>query len=109
MKKNITLKAILAISAGILLSSSCSKEKSPTTGWSYRDPKNGGFDVSPVDEQETGPNLVLVEGGTMTMGRVEDDLKYEWDSIPRRVTLSSFYIDETEVANVDYQGVLCFG
>ena len=50
-------------------------------------------------EQETGPGLIFVEGGTFTMGSVEDDLTYSWDNIPRRTTVSSFYMDETEVTN----------
>ena len=33
------------------------------------------------------------------MGRVDEDLKYNWDNIPRRVTVSSFYLDEAEVTN----------
>ena len=36
------------------------------------------------------------------MGRVEQDVMYEWDNIPRRQTVSSFYMDETEVRNIDY-------
>ncbi|MGB1945093.1 MAG: SUMF1/EgtB/PvdO family nonheme iron enzyme, partial [Flavobacteriales bacterium] len=34
-----------------------------------------------------------------TMGQVDDDLNYAWDNIPRRVSVSSFYMDETEVTN----------
>jgi gliding motility-associated lipoprotein GldJ len=37
------------------------------------------------------------------MGRVQDDVMYEWNAVPRRVTLSSFYMDETEVRNIDYR------
>jgi sulfatase modifying factor 1 len=37
------------------------------------------------------------------MGRVQDDVMYEWNSVPRRVTVSSFYMDETEVRNIDYR------
>jgi hypothetical protein len=29
----------------------------------------GGFEVVPYEEQETGPGLVLVTGGTFVMGR----------------------------------------
>ena len=36
------------------------------------------------------------------MGRVEQDVMYEWDNIPRKQTVASFYLDETEVRNVDY-------
>ncbi|MFN8165822.1 MAG: SUMF1/EgtB/PvdO family nonheme iron enzyme [Bacteroidia bacterium] len=85
-----------------LFLASCGKEKSSVTGWNYNDPKNGGFEVVPYDEQETGPGLVLVEGGTFSMGRTEQDITLDWNNIPRRVTVSSFYIDETEVANVHY-------
>ena len=76
---------------------------STTTGWAYNDPENGGFEVNTASEQETGPGLVLIEGGTFTMGRTQDDVLYEWNNIPRRVTISSFYIDETEIRNVDYR------
>ncbi|MEM9022851.1 MAG: gliding motility lipoprotein GldJ [Bacteroidota bacterium] len=78
---------------------SCGYEKSSITGWNYNDSKNGGFEKAPFEEQETGPNLVLIEGGTFTMGRVEQDVNYDWNNIPRRVTVSSFYMDETEISN----------
>lgn len=81
---------------------SCTNERSPITGWAYNDPSNGGFEKVPYEEQETGPGLVLIEGGTFTMGRNETDVTYEWNNVPRRVTVSSFYMDETEVSNFAY-------
>jgi gliding motility-associated lipoprotein GldJ len=36
------------------------------------------------------------------MGRVEQDVMYEWDNVPRKQTVSSFYLDITEVTNKDY-------
>ena len=79
---------------------------SSTTGWSYNDPDNGGFEVVLGAEQQTGPGLVLIEGGTFTMGRVVEDVMYDWNNVPRRVTVSSFYMDETEIKNVDYREYL---
>ena len=76
---------------------------STTTGWTYNDPENGGFEVKTAVDQETGPGLTLIEGGTFTMGKTQDDVLYEWNNIPRRVTISSFYMDLTEVRNVDYR------
>ena len=76
---------------------------SSTTGWNLNDKKWGGFEKSPNAQQITGPNLVLVEGGTFVMGATEEDLTYENNNIQRRVTVSSFYMDETEVTNLDYQ------
>jgi len=92
----------LMLIAGISILASCQKERSNITGWNYNDPDNGGFEVVPYEEQETGPGLVFVQGGTFTMGRVEDDINYDWNNQPRRVTVSSFYIDETEVTNFNY-------
>jgi len=86
----------------LLMLSSCAKEHSPVTGWAYNDPDNGGIEKVPYEEQETGPGLVLIEGGTFTMGRTEQDVTYEWNNVPRRVTVSSFYMDETEVSNFAY-------
>lgn len=103
--KSFIPKAALAVGV-ITMASSCSKERSNTTGWNYNDPKNGGFEVTDYDGQETGPGLVFIEGGTFVMGRVEQDVRYDWNNVPRRVTVSSFYMDETEVTNVDYREYL---
>ena len=84
-----------------LVLSSCKKQKSATTGWEYNNPKNGGFSVAEFGGQLTGPGLVLVQGGTFTMGSNYDDPMYEWDNIPRKVTIKTFYLDETEVSNLD--------
>ena len=103
IKSNIYLIVAIAL-LGVL--GSCKGKQSATTGWNYDDPKNGGFEYGNFVEQQTGPGLVLVEGGTFTMGRVQDDVLYEWNSVPRRVTVSSFYMDQTEVRNVDYREYL---
>lgn len=86
----------------LTMATSCVQETSSVTGWEYNNPENGGFQVIPYTEQETGPGLILIEGGTFTMGRVEQDVMYDWNNIPRRVTVSSFYMDETEVSNINY-------
>lgn len=92
----------MALFLGTLFFASCGYERSGVTGWNYNDSKNGGFQKVPYEEQETGPGLVLIEGGTFTMGRIEQDVMYDWYNVPRRVTVSSFYMDETEVRNFDW-------
>ena len=76
---------------------------SRTTGWSYNDEATGNIPNLSGYEQEAGPGLVFIQGGTFTMGRVEEDVMYKWDNTPRRVTVASFYMDETEVSNQDYR------
>ena len=111
MKVRALLASVLFLF--ILFLGACSKKginesggASTTTGWEYNNTENGGFEVVQKYEPETGPGLVFVEGGSFTMGRVEQDLNYDWNNIPRRVTVSSFYMDETEVRNVDYREYL---
>jgi formylglycine-generating enzyme len=97
-KTNIILPLLLAA----FIVSSCSKEVSRSTGWNFNDPKFGGFEVAASQEQKVGPGLVAIEGGTFLMGAANEDLMFEWNNIPRRVTVASFYMDQTEVSNLDY-------
>ncbi len=98
--------SILAILTAMLVSCSSNSQVSQTTGWDYNSPDNGGFEVVLDFEQQTGPGLVFVEGGTYVMGRSEQDVVYDWNNVARRVTVTSFYMDETEVRNVDYREYL---
>jgi gliding motility-associated lipoprotein GldJ len=107
MKSKINNFKVLSIFVVVtVFLGACQKERSATTGWNQNDSKNGGFEVASWEGQETGPGLVFVEGGTFTMGRVEQDVRYDWDNISRRATVSSFYMDETEVTNVDFREYL---
>lgn len=105
MKITVNILSALLI-VGAMFFTSCENQTSSTTGWNYNDPDYGGFEYVDYYGQETGPGLVLVEGGTFSMGQVEQDVLYDWNNIPRRVTVSSFYMDETEVRNVDYREYL---
>lgn len=84
-------------------SSSGNSGASNITGWAYNDPDWGGFEYKSGYEQETGPGLVFIEGGTFIQGRVEQDIIWGMDNTPRRVTVSSFYIDECEISNANYR------
>ncbi|MFM7221808.1 MAG: SUMF1/EgtB/PvdO family nonheme iron enzyme [Bacteroidota bacterium] len=109
------MKNLLYVTAVVILFSACKgglpfvkkkMETSSVTGWNYNDRKMGGFYTSPVQEQSTGPGLVFVQGGTYTMGAADEDVMGDWNNVPRRVTVSSFYIDKSEVANIHYREYL---
>jgi sulfatase modifying factor 1 len=106
MKKILNFQAAALLLAVIALSACGKKERSATTGWMYNDQEWGGFEKVDYEGQVTGPNLVLIEGGTFNMGQVDQDVMYDWNNVARRVTVSSFYMDETEVANIDYREYL---
>ena len=40
------------------------------------------------------------------MGAKDEDVMGDWNNVPRRITVPSFFIDETEVANVHYREYL---
>src|SRR5665647_3530500 len=105
------LKILVCLALSLLVVSSCKlikrkKSASSTTGWAYNDSKNGGFEYRSGYSQQAGPGLTYIQGGTFTMGRVEQDVMYDGNNLPRRVTVASFYMDETEVRNVDWREYL---
>ena len=82
------------------------QEKSATTGWNYNDKTQGNFSVAKPKDVKTAPGLVFVQGGTFTMGAAQEDVMGDWNNIPKRVTVPSFFIDKTEVSNVAYREYL---
>lgn len=78
------------------------KSNSRATGWDLSGRDGGVSYKTDYEEQEPGPGLLFVEGGTFTMGRVQDDVMHDWNNTPTQQHVQSFYIDETEVTNVMY-------
>ncbi|MBO5132625.1 MAG: SUMF1/EgtB/PvdO family nonheme iron enzyme [Paludibacteraceae bacterium] len=103
--------ALVLMIVGATLAS-CGEKKlkdstaSNTTGWKYNDKENGGFQVVNGYEQDTPPGMVFIEGGTFTQGRVIEDVIGDWNNIPRRVTVASFYMDQYEISNVNWREYL---
>ena len=100
-KRILGLKLLLSIVL-VVGSVSCSKKSSSSntsraTGWKM-DNKKG----SSKKKQEAGPGLIFVEGGTFTMGKVQDDVMHDWNNTPTQQHVQSFYMDETEVTNSMY-------
>jgi len=46
--------------------------------------------------------MVAIEGGSFTMGQVQDDVMFDWNTTPQKMHVRSFYLDETEVTNSEY-------
>ena len=106
MKNNITVRLLIlvAMSASLVGCSKSSKSgnSSRATGWQIN-AKEGGFQYNTnFKEQETAPGLVFIEGGTFTMGKVQDDVMHDWNNSPNQQHVQSFYMDETEVTNIMY-------
>ncbi len=105
MRKIIGIKFLLILSV-VLLLTSCSKRSkggSELTGWNSKDMNSAGFSKNDDYKGEKAPpGMVLIEGGTFTLGHVQDDVLSDWNTAPVKVQIRSFYLDETEVTNSEY-------
>ena len=106
--RNVMNFRLLAVTALILTAFSCKRSSSSSsnvdsaTGWAINS-REGGFQYNTsFEEQETPPGTVFVEGGTFTMGKVQDDPMHDWNNSPSQQHVQSFYMDEAEVTNINY-------
>ena len=60
-------------------------------------------EVAKYIEQDAGPGLVLIEGGTFVMGATQDPTIFTKNNTPVRITVRSFYMDQTEISNNEYR------
>lgn len=112
MKRKLIAISLLSLGATTFFSS-CTKRShkngrgegiSRVTGWEYNNSRNGGYRVNEFQGQPTPIGMVFVQGGRFTMGAVDDELPtLENNSQRRTVTVSSFYMDETELENQSYR------
>ena len=106
MAIKLLLSLVIVIGFTSCSKKSSSKNSSKATGWKVNDKKGGFQYASNFKKQATGPGLVLVEGGTFTMGKVQDDPMHDWNNTPNQQHVQSFYMDETEVTNIMYMEYL---
>jgi formylglycine-generating enzyme len=110
MFKTLSVRYLLIALVVAISLNACKKSssggKSKVTGWNYNDKKMGNFNVAKVKYPKAGPGLTFVQGGSFVMGAKDDDVMGDWNNVPRRVTIPSFFMDETEVANVHYREYL---
>lgn len=112
------IRSLFVLVGGVILMASCSllpfgkKNSKPTainpgqmstaTNLKYNDEETGGFKVPGFEGQPDAPNTVFIEGGRAIMGSFEEDVMSYRDNIERTVSVASFYMDETEIANIHW-------
>ena len=110
MKRKFKFYTTVLFSIVMLFSfESCNKSQfsnnrnvSSATGWDINS-KKGGFQYNTnFKGQDNPPNMVLIDGGTYTKGRVQDDPMRDWNNTANQQHVQSFYMDVTEVTNVMY-------
>jgi sulfatase modifying factor 1 len=105
MKKTYlySLASLLLVAA--LVSCKSKSGTSDKTGLAYNKKEYGGFQVNNKFRRGPGPGLVEIEGGVFVMsGSAINVAGQELSSYnhKRETTVSSFYMDETEVSNTNW-------
>ncbi|MES2704468.1 MAG: SUMF1/EgtB/PvdO family nonheme iron enzyme [Bacteroidota bacterium] len=112
MKRKLVAVSLLCVGAATFFSacSSSSKNKgkgdgiSRVTGMPFNSTAYGGYEVTEYKGQPTPYGMTFVQGGRFTMGAVDDEMPtLENNATRRTVSVSSFYMDQTEVENVSYR------
>jgi gliding motility-associated lipoprotein GldJ len=104
--KNKNIFKICLVLVLSLVLSSCNRSisgKSRLTGLSFNEPNSGGYIRSNSFEKHEVPlGMVTIEGGSFTMGQVQDDVMFDWNTTPNQLHVRSFFMDEAEVTNSEY-------
>jgi gliding motility-associated lipoprotein GldJ len=102
-----TISKIALFLVGIsLIVAFVQKPKSNTssvTGWKYNDKNGTGFTVKPGYRTQVPLGMVAIEGGSFTIGEKSEFVTAPRDNKRRRITVSSFYMDQYEIRNVDWR------
>ena len=121
LTNNFRSWAIALLLVTVTLLSSCQKnssygrryasapgKRSATTGadFSFDADDSTQFFVAKKAEQIPGPNLRLIQGGRAILGSQEEDVMAFRDNLERTVSISTFWMDETEMTNNDYKEFL---
>ena len=95
---------LFLFSLSLLVSCNSARDnKSSLTGWNFNDPKYGSYiKGTSFQGQKVPDGMVAVEGGSFTIGQVQDDVMFDWNTTPQQMHVRSFYLDEAEVTNSEY-------
>ena len=115
LKMKYSFRALLSVVGASVALSGCSLlggggkptasnpgQMSTATGLAFNDEDAGGFMVTPFEGQPEAPNMVFIEGGRAVMGSFEEDVMSYRDNVERTISVASFYMDETEIANIHW-------
>src|SRR5690606_35382734 len=75
---------------------------SNVTRLAFNDEDAGGFMVKPFKGQPDAPSRVFMEARGAVMGSFERGVMSSRDTLARTVSAAAFYMDETEIASINW-------
>lgn len=103
--KSISKFAFILIGVSVLVAfgTKSSKVTSRATGWSYNEKAGMQFTVKPGFVSKIPDGMVAIEGGSYTIGEKGEFVTAQRDNRRRRITVSSFLMDQYEIRNIDWR------
>tara|TARA_B100000767_G_C19753593_1_gene531906 strand:+ start:797 stop:2428 length:1632 start_codon:yes stop_codon:yes gene_type:complete len=103
MKDVIKLTVLALLSVLVASCSRSTSTNSTLTGIPFNNARFGNYiKGTGFKTKEIPLGMVAIEGGAFTMGQVQDDIMFDWNTTPKKIHVRSFYMDETEVTNSEY-------
>lgn len=100
------VKSLLLVAA-LMLMQSCGfiKSKFGKGGKEESGVQNGEITATARKgfKQTTPAGMVVIPSGSFIMGQADEDIASSMNNMNRRVTISSFYMDDTEITNNEYR------
>ena len=107
---NTTTKIVLLSLVAILSACGSSKDskdlttvKSFYTGAKHFDTKTTNFQAFAGNTSVTPPGMLMIPGGSFTIGQMDEFITAPHNSERRTLTVSSFYMDKYEVTNLGWR------
>lgn len=100
------IKTFISLFITLVIISCSNNSKSSvsnTTGWRINDKNGTGFVVKNNYKAKVPTGMLAIEGGTFTIGEKGEVITAPRNNIKRRVTVSSFYMDEYEISNTNWR------
>ena len=94
---------LIGISVIVAFGKKPNQTTSGVTGWKYNDKNSTGFTVKPGYKLQTPIGMVAIEGGSFTIGEKGEFVTAPRDNKRPRITVSSFFMDQYEIRNVDWR------
>jgi gliding motility-associated lipoprotein GldJ len=102
--KNIFKISFVLIVSVFLFNCKRTATNRSVTGLMFNDPRSGNYmgGANSFEGQDPPEGMVEIVGGSFTMGQVQDDVMFDWNTTPKKIHVRSFFMDEKEITNAEY-------
>jgi formylglycine-generating enzyme required for sulfatase activity len=103
---NVFVLLLIVFAMGSCQSRELTTKKSFLTGWKNFDPTTVRFEAYEGNYNAIPTGMIPIEGGSFTIGQMDEFITAPRNNDRRTLTVSSFYMDKYEVTNIGWREYL---